>query len=84
MMTKEEKILMDKFETIKAMHHIITSINDENAYMIWIYLIPDGADDDDLMMCAEDEEIFSEACTLFRSLIRTYGGSGFYIGKEVY
>lgn len=84
MMSNENKTLMEKFEILKAMNLIILSMNDEGAYMSWIYLIPDQADDEDLLMCAEDEEIFSDACTKFRSLIREYGGSGFYIGKEVY
>ena len=80
----ENKIIQKRFEQLKAMHTIIMSMNDEQAYMSWIYLIPDQADDEDLLMCAEDEEIFADACTKFRSLIRDYGGSGFYIGKQVY
>lgn len=80
----ENKTIQERFEQLKAMHTIIMSMNDEGAYMSWIYLIPDQADDDDLLMCAEDEEIFADACTSFRSLIREYGGSGFYIGKKVY
>ena len=80
----ENEIIQERFEQLKAMHTIIMSINDEGAYMSWIYLIPDQADDDDLFMCAEDEEIFADACISFRSLIREYGGSGFYVGKEVY
>lgn len=80
----EDEIIQERFEQLKAMHTIIMSINDESAYMSWIYLIPDQADDDDLLMCAEDEEVFADACTKFRSLIREYGGSGFYIGKDVY
>ena len=80
----ENKIIKERFEHLKAMNTIILSMNDEGAYMSWIYLIPDQADDDDLMMCAEDEEIFEEACAKFRSLIRQYGSSGFYIGKKVY
>lgn len=80
----ENKIIKERFEILKSMNSIVLSINDESAYMSWIYLIPDQADDEDLMYCAEDEEIFAEACTLFRSLIRSYGGSRFYVGKELY
>ena len=80
----ENKIIQERFKQLKAMNTIIMSMNDEQAYMSWIYLIPDQADDDDLLMCSEDDEIFAEACTSFRSLIREYGGSGFYIGKQVY
>lgn len=80
----ENKIIKERFEHLKAMNTIILSMNDEGAYMSWIYLIPDQADDEDLLMCAEDEEIFGDACIKFRSLIRDYGGSGFYIGKQVY
>ena len=85
MKTNENKTLMEKFEVMKAMNLIIKSMNDEIPYCDdWIYLIPDQADDDELMMCAENEEIFKDACILFRTLIKEYGESGFYIGEEVY
>lgn len=85
MKTNENKTLMKKFEVMKAMNLIIKSMNDEIPYFDdWIYLIPDEADDYDLIMCAKNEEIFKDACILFRALIKDYGKSGFCIGEEVY
>lgn len=85
MTTNENKTLIEKFEMMKAMNLIIKSMNDETPYFDdWILLIPDEADDYDLMMCAENEEIFKDACILFRALIKEYGKSGFYVGEEVY
>lgn len=38
----------EKFEALRSMNTIIKSMNDESAYGAWIYIIPDGADDDEL------------------------------------
>lgn len=37
----------EKFETLRSMNTIIKNMNDESAYDAWIYIIPDGADDDE-------------------------------------
>lgn len=70
--TKKERVAY-----LKAMNLLITGINDENAYMRWIYLVPDGADDDDFEFIAEDNEMYADCCKLFRELIKAYGNSGF-------
>lgn len=79
------KNVQERFETLKSMNTIIKSMNDESAYNTWIYLIPDGADDDELMEIAEeDEDIFKDACDLFAELIKRYMKYGLYIDGEVY
>lgn len=79
------KNVQRRFETLKSMNTIINSMNDESAYNTWIYLIPDGADDDELMEIAEeDEDIFKDACNLFAKLIKRYVKYGLYIDGEVY
>lgn len=46
---------------------------------------PDGADDDELMEIAEeDEESFEDACKLFAKLVKKYMKYGLYIDGEVY
>lgn len=79
------KNVQERFEALKSMNTIIQSMNDENAYSNWIWLIPDGADDDELRDIAEnDDEIFNEACELFAKLIRKYLKYGLYIDRKVY
>ena len=75
----------EKFEALRSMNTIIKSMNDESAYNAWIYIIPDGADDDELMEIAEeDEDSFKDACNLFAKLVRKYMKYGLYIDGKVY
>ena len=75
----------EKFETLRSMNNIIVNMNDESAYNAWIYIIPDGADDDELMEIAEeDEETFEDACQLFARLIVKYMKYDMYIDGKVY
>lgn len=79
------KNVQERFETLKSMNTIIKSMNDEGAYIAWIYIIPDGADDDELMEIAkEDEESFEDACKLFAKLVNKYMKYGLYVDGEVY
>lgn len=75
----------EKFEALRSMNNIIKNMNDESAYNAWIYIIPDGADDDELMeISEEDEETFEDACKLFAKLVKKYMKYGMYIDGEVY
>ena len=79
------KNVQERFEVLKGMDTIIKSMNDESAYSAWIYIIPDGADDDELQEIAEeDEESFEDACKLFAKLVNKYMKYGLYIDGEVY
>lgn len=75
----------EKFETLRSMNTIVKNMNDESAYDAWIYIIPDGADDDELQeIVEEDDETFKDACNLFAELIKRYVKYGLYIDGEVY
>lgn len=79
------KNVQERFETLKSMNTIIKSMNDEGAYTAWIYIIPDGADDDELMEIAEEDETsFADACKLFAKLVKKYMKYGLYVDGEVY
>lgn len=79
------KNVQERFEALKSMNTIIKSMNDESAYDAWIYIIPDEADDDELMEIAEkDEDIFKDACNLFAKLIKRYMKYGLYVDGKVY
>lgn len=75
----------EKFEALRSMNTIIKSMNDESAYSAWIWIIPDGVDDDELQEIAEeDEETFEDACKLFVRLVKKYMKYGLYIDGKVY
>ena len=79
------KNVQERFDVLKGMDTIIKSMNDESAYSAWIWIIPDGADDDELQEIAEeDDETFLDACKLFAELIKRYMKYGLYIDGEVY
>ena len=43
----------ERYQIVKGMHEIIRSMNNEEAYMDWIYTVPDGAEVPD----ATDEDV---------------------------
>ena len=82
----EIKAVQEKFEALKAMNLLVKSLNNEGAYYgIWTYVIPDEADDDELLDIAEnDPESFEEAVKCFKNIMQKYPKDGFYFGNEVY
>lgn len=74
----------DRAQFVKSMHDIIIHLNCEDAYSRWIYLVPDGATDEDFWGIANDEELFDECVYLFEELVKTYLKYGIYIGKTCY
>jgi len=69
---------------LKSMHRLVLAMNDEEAYMAWVYCIPDGADDTELEDIAlHDEEIFRDACNLFNRLVKGYAcKSGYCVSNR--
>ena len=74
----------DRIEILKSMHRLVLAMNDEEAYMAWVYCIPDGADDAELEDIAlHDEEIFRDACNLFNRLVKSYAcKSGYCVSNR--
>lgn len=79
-----EQLMRERFEHVKAMHTIINNMNHEDAYMEWVYLVPDCPSEDDLRDIAEDDGLFQDACNLFRELMKLYAGDGFCIGTKAW
>lgn len=65
-----------RFDIVRLMHETIRFINDERAYMHWIYLMPDCPTVDDFFDFADDNAAFEELKELFMELIEDYGDSG--------
>lgn len=89
-MSRNEK---DRLEAIMAMHTMVINMNDESAYMTWIYLVPDGASEWDFIGFAENDEdgvngnsLFDDAVKLFKKLWNRYAkeDAGLYIGGKTY
>lgn len=88
-MTNRERIDMDskdneRADFVRSMNDIMTHMNNENAYMKWITVVPDGADEDDFKTIADDEELFDCVVYLFKDLMERYMKNGIYIGKTCY
>lgn len=65
-------ILNSRIELLKKLHSIMMCMNDEEAYMLWIEIVPDEPTDADFESIAEDDKFFHEVLTRFHSLFGTY------------
>lgn len=79
------KEVLERFEALKAMNLLAKLCNDEGFYYNhWIYVIPDEADDDEMLEIAEDDEdTYSDAVRCFINNFHKYAREGgLYIGGE--
>ena len=74
----------ERADFVRSMNNIMVHMNDENAYMKWITVVPDGATQDDFEAIADDEELFDSVVYLFKDLMERYMKNGIYIGKTCY
>jgi hypothetical protein len=75
-MNKEE----NRIEILKAMHTIMTYMNNENAYWSWVTLgVPDEPQEDDFESIAEDEDSFNEVAEHFTEVFKEYSKDGFAV-----
>lgn len=82
----------DRLNAIIAMHIMVCNMNDEGAYMTWIYVVPDEATEWDFIDFAQNDEgteenkLFDEAVDLFKKLWNEYANDdhGLYIGRKAY
>ena len=74
----------ERADFVRSMNNIMVHMNDENAYMKWITVVPDGATQDDFEAIADNEELFDGVVYLFKDLMERYMKNGIYIGKTCY
>lgn len=67
-----------KFTRLEQMNAVMQSMNNEECYYTWIYLVPDEATREDLEYIAMDNELFREACQLYDKLYMKYREDGLY------
>ena len=68
--------MKQRLKNITRMHNIMTRMNNEEAYMAWITLVPDEPSEEDLKDIAEDVDNYDECVTLFLRLLDIYGSDG--------
>lgn len=77
----------EKFQALKAMDLLAHLCNDEGFYYgYWAYIIPDNADDEELMdIVVNDPDTYSDAVRCFINHFQEYAlEGGLYIGEEVF
>lgn len=74
----------ERADFVRSMNNIMVHMNDENAYMKWIQVVPDGATQEDFEAIADNEELFDSTVYLFKDLMDRYMKNGIYIGKTCY
>lgn len=74
----------ERADFVRSMNNIMIHMNDENAYMKWITVVPDEANEEDFKAIADDEELFDGVVYLFKDLMERYMKNGIYIGKTCY
>lgn len=73
-----------KFENVKLMHETMLSMNNEDAYMCWIWIMPDCPYDDDFEWFANNEKEYEDLVCKFTSILDRYLEDGlFKPSKEV-
>ena len=84
---EQSRAAAHRFEVLKAMNTLACATNDEG-FMVnhWLYIIPDEADDEELLdIAVNDEDIFNEAVACFLDHWDEYAlNDGLYIGNKVY
>ena len=81
------KEALERYEVLKAMNLLAKVTNNEEFYYNhWIYIVPDEADDEELLdIATEDVDTFNDAVACFLDHWDEYAlDGGLYIGKTVY
>ena len=77
----KHEILIKRVELLKAMDLVCRTLNYEDGLIPWLMTgVPDGADLEDYISCAEDEILWKECQETFYEVVRDYGKDGWYVG----
>lgn len=80
-----KKIKKEREEVVRSMHHLVSELNNEDAYLEWISAaVPDCPCDEDFENIAEDEDCFIETINAFKRIWDEYISDGLFIGKDLY
>lgn len=73
-----------KLKLLKAMDTVVTCINDEEAYMWWVNIVPDQATESDFRFIVEDDEEYEAAVRVFGQICKNFLETGIYIDGDLY
>lgn len=68
----------DRISIAKCMHNAIVDMNNEDAYMTWIWLMPDEPMHEDFVWFAEDKERYDELWDTFIKIVNRYKEDGLF------
>lgn len=71
-----------RLNNVKLMHDTMIDMNNEDAYMAWIWEMPDCPNEDDFEWFAEDEDRYMELYNYFMKLLKRYAKDGLYKPSE--
>ena len=71
-----------RLNNVKLMHNSMIDMNYENAYMAWIWEMPDCPMEEDFEWFAEDEDRYMELYIYFVKLLKRYAKDGLYKPSE--
>lgn len=74
------RMIKARIELLKAMHLIMQTMNNEEAYFAWINTMPDEPQEDDFEFIAGDEEELKECVQAFKRIFVAYQKDGIYVG----
>ena len=70
---RKQNLIDTRASLVESMtEYLRTKVDDENAYMSWIYLVPDEATKEDFVDIASDDELWIDCCKKFGELVKTY------------
>ena len=70
--------VMRRISLVEQMNEVMKSMNNEDAYESWIYIVPDEATREDFEYIAQDYELYQECRHLFDDLYTEYHEDGLY------
>lgn len=76
--SKYSRETIEKVSRLEQMNEVMKSMNNENCYYHWIYLVPDEATEADFRDIAIDESSYEECCELYDDLYTQYREDGLY------
>ena len=68
---------MDEMSILKqnilgGMNAYVRDLGDEEAWDLWITIMPDEATEDDLEYIANNQELWTDICVLFGEIVKNY------------
>lgn len=72
----------ERLRDAKLMHETMLCMNNEDAYMVWIYTMPDCPQEEDFEGFAESEYWFNDLYSLFLRILNRFLKDGLYHPTE--